>query len=334
MKFIVVFILSVLSVAAQAAGPQNFEQAKVLAKQYVYADQNQKGDLYCQCPWRWTGQSGGVMDLASCGYKVRAQVNRAQRLEWEHVVPASTFGRQRQCWQNGGRENCNQTDPIFNIMEADIHNLYPSVGEVNGDRSNFNISMAPNVAAGQYGQCPMKVDFQGRVAEPPAHSKGMIARIHFYMYDRYGLRMSQQQERILMAWDRAFPITAWEVERDRRNARVMGHGNPYVSRQKVWTQGYVSKGIYDPSAPSRLNQPVAVPQRPVPTVPQVRPAPVSPPQVQGGPHPAPIFANSNSKIYHVYGCPNYFDVSPQNRVQFDSEQQAQASGYRKAKNCP
>lgn len=52
-----------------------------------------------------TGQEKvGVVDLASCGYQVRKQQNRAQRIEWEHIVPAWVFGHQRQCWQNGGRK--------------------------------------------------------------------------------------------------------------------------------------------------------------------------------------------------------------------------------------
>lgn len=63
----------------------------------------------------------------------------------EHIVPAWTFGHQRQCWKNGGRENCANDDPVFKAMEADLFNLYPAVGEVNGDRSNFNYGMAASV---------------------------------------------------------------------------------------------------------------------------------------------------------------------------------------------
>ena len=35
-----------------------------------------------------TGREKGVIDLESCGYKVRKNENRASRVEWEHVVPA------------------------------------------------------------------------------------------------------------------------------------------------------------------------------------------------------------------------------------------------------
>jgi deoxyribonuclease-1 len=105
--------------------PVSFDKAKVLAKESIYHDKHQT--FYCGCDFQFTGKSGGRIELESCGYKPRSEgnLNRAERLEWEHVVPASNFGRARQCWQNGGRENCQSTDPVFNVMEADLHNLCP-----------------------------------------------------------------------------------------------------------------------------------------------------------------------------------------------------------------
>lgn len=44
-----------------------------------------------------------------------------------------------------------------------------------------------------------------------------------------------------------------------------------------------------------------------------------------------IQGNKNSKIYHVPGGQNYGKVSPKNSVWFDTEEEAQAAGYRKAK---
>ncbi len=111
-----------------------------------------------------TGREKGVIDLESCGYKVRKNENRASRVEWEHVVPAWQFGHQRQCWQEGGRKNCAK-DPEYRKMESDMHNLQPAVGEVNGDRGNFMYSQW-NGGEGQYGQCTMKVDFKDKIAEP------------------------------------------------------------------------------------------------------------------------------------------------------------------------
>uniref|UniRef100_UPI0030DC1E15 endonuclease n=1 Tax=uncultured Marinobacter sp. TaxID=187379 RepID=UPI0030DC1E15 len=102
-------LLLVWGYALVAVGqPANFSQAKVLLKEQVYYDQNQsaQGTLYCGCQWQWTGASGGRADLAGCDYGVRRQQARAERIEWEHIVPAWVMGHQRQCWQNGGREHC------------------------------------------------------------------------------------------------------------------------------------------------------------------------------------------------------------------------------------
>ena len=48
----------------------------------------------------------------------------------------------------------------------------------------------------------------------------------------------------------------------------------------------------------------------------------------------PIIGNRSSKIYHMSNCPDYSKVSERNRVPFKTEAEAQAAGYRKAKNCP
>jgi endonuclease YncB( thermonuclease family) len=47
----------------------------------------------------------------------------------------------------------------------------------------------------------------------------------------------------------------------------------------------------------------------------------------------PIIGNRNSKIYHLPNCPDYSKVSEHNRVPFKTEAEAQAAGYRKARNC-
>jgi deoxyribonuclease-1 len=303
--------------AVYADPPTTFSEAKVVAKEQVYLDQanSAQGDLYCGCKWTWVGKSGGRVDPDSCGYQARKQQNRADGTEWEHIVPAWTFGHQRQCWRNGGREHCVDDDPVFRAMEADLFNLYPAVGEVNGDRSNFNYSTAPEVAP-QYGQCPTKVDFSQRVAEPRDEVKGLVARTTFYMFDRYNLSMSRQEQQLLMAWDRQHPITPWEKERDSRIAAIMGHPNPFVTGERGWTQGY--KPVGDGLVSAISNRPSQRTESPAPR------------QAATG----PIIGNKNSHVYHLpVGCPSYGAVSPKNQMAFDSEAEAHQAGYRKAGNC-
>ncbi|KHT61916.1 deoxyribonuclease I [Photobacterium gaetbulicola] len=301
-------VFALLLSTTTLAAPNNFSHAKVLAKENVYFDRTDNGTFYCGCSYTFMGKSGGRVDLDSCGYQVRKNQNRAQRIEWEHIVPASNFGRARQCWQEGGRKNCVRNDPVFAAMEADMHNLTPSIGEVNGDRSNFNFSQS-NAPASQYGQCDFKVDFKSRLAEPRDEIKGQIARTYFYMFDRYNLPMSNQQQRLLVAWDRQYPVSQWELERNRRIAEQMGNDNPFVTGKKVWNIGHKNSG-------DGLKIPLAV-SKGADIVPLE--------QIRG---------NKNSKVYHLpVGCPSYDRVSPKNVVDFKSEQEAISAGYRKAGNC-
>ena len=308
--------LLVLFTSAASASPETFDQSKNELRRYVYRDQNDKGDLYCGCNWEWVGESGGRVDLKSCGYEVRAQDTRALRIEWEHILPASSFGQARQCWQNGGRENCNRTDQVFNAMEGDMHNLAPSVGEVNADRSNFRFGVIPGEPS-QYGACQFEVDSKQRVVEPRDEVKGQIARVYFYMHDRYNLRMSDSQQQLYMAWNKTYPVSGWELERDRRITARMGHSNPFVTGIRTWEFGHknVSEGIV-------TQQPSAAIERPA----VIRVVPAS--------NSVEIRGNRNSKIYHLpQGCPSYDQISPKNIVVFHSEPEAAAAGYRKAGNC-
>jgi len=316
MKYLTVASLATLLITslALAAPPSTFTAAKAVAKNKVFFDQASTGlgDLYCGCQWEWVGKSGGRIDAASCGYETRAQQTRAERIEWEHIVPAWIFGHQRQCWQDGGRKHCVADDPVFRAMEADLFNLYPSVGEVNGDRSNYQYGMVAG-GAPQYGACTTRVDFRTRAAEPRDEVKGLVARSTFYMYDRYGLSMSRQQQQLLMAWDRQYPVSAWERKWDSRTAKVMGHHNPFITGERTWTLGH---------KPSREGLVSQIPTR-VAAAPSAK-------AVAGD----AIIGNRNSKVYHLpQGCPSYASVAPKNQVAFSSEAAAIAAGYQIAGNC-
>lgn len=304
--------------SAFGSAPETFSQAKIILKEQIYFDQNQNGSMgtiYCGCNWQWVGRSGGIVDHKRCGYEIRAIPSRGERTEIEHVVPASWLGQQRQCWQKGGRKNCNRTDSTFNRMEADLHNMTVSVGELNADRSNYRFGELPN-ARKQHGLCESKVDFKKRVFEPRDKAKGIAARINFYMYDRYNLKMSDQQQRLFIAWNKQFPVTDWELERDRRITRVMGHNNEFVTGKRSWKIGH--KNSKDGVIDSRKM-----------TVADARSITAKAANDSGF-----IHGNRNSKIYHLPHCPSYKAMKQKNMVKFKTENQAQSSGYRRAKNCP
>ena len=220
-NFLVTFLIALFAIPAFAKHPTSFSQAKRFARE-IYQDN--QSTFYCGCSYN----NDGAIDAASCGYEPRKQPKRGERLEWEHVVSAWEIGHQRQCWQNGGRRNCEKNDPEFSKMVSDLHNLVPSVGELNGDRSNFRFGMIPNEPR-SYGQCDFEVNFKDRRAEPPANRQGDIARIYFYMRDQYGLRLSRQQTQLFEAWSRMDPVDEWEKVRDFKIKSIQGKSNCYVS---------------------------------------------------------------------------------------------------------
>lgn len=239
MKFVALFssyLLLLCSVFTLAA-PTNFDQAKRLA-QRIHAPE--ATSFYCDCAIRWQGKKG-IPDLASCGYQVRKNGPRANRIEWEHVMPAHHFGHQRQCWQNGGRKNCVKTDSTFRAMEADLYNLVPAIGEVNGDRSNYRFGVLPS-SPSQHGACPVKVDFKQQVFEPAPAVRGDIARIYFYMADKYNLSLSRAQQQLFIAWHKQDPVTVQERDLNTRISQHMGHDNPFVSGKREWQLGYKATG--------------------------------------------------------------------------------------------
>ncbi|WP_283105898.1 endonuclease [Parashewanella spongiae] len=220
--------------------PTSFSQAKSKAKK-LYKKQLKQKSFYCGCDIRIKGKKWQP-DLTSCGFQVRKQVKRANRIEWEHVVPAWEFGHQLQCWQQGGRKNCKKMNANFKKMESDLHNLVPAIGEVNGDRSNYRFSQW-NGKSYQYGQCNMLIDFKGRKVQPPVQSRGAIARTYLYMKQTYGLRIASQQLKLFNAWNKSYPVNPQECKRERAIALTQGNHNTFVHQacQNTGLSRYLSE---------------------------------------------------------------------------------------------
>ncbi len=207
-----------------SAPPSSFSKAKKIA---VKIYQDNPTSFYCGCDIEWNG-SKGKPQLESCGYQVRKQQKRASRIEWEHVVPAWQAGHQLQCWQEGGRKNCTRNNKQFKLMEADLHNLTPTIGEVNGDRSNFNFTQWNGFKGASYGACEMQVNFKERKAMPPVRARGAIARTYLYMSQQYNFRLSSSQRKLMLAWNKTYPVDEWECIRNQRIQDIQGNSNPFV----------------------------------------------------------------------------------------------------------
>lgn len=222
---------ALVSFSAQAM--PSFDSAKrVLPQIYAQLDKElgQTSTIYCDCPISYKGSGSKTkwsIDSADCGYKVRKNKTRANRIEVEHVMSAWEFGNQMKCWREGGRDNCGK-DKQFKEMEGDLHNLYPSLGEVNGDRGNFQFTDWGG-KPGMYGKCEMIVDFKAKQAQPPKASRGIIARAHLYMAQKYKVKLANQQRRLYEAWDRMYPPTEFECRRNELIKKEQGNDNPFIT---------------------------------------------------------------------------------------------------------
>lgn len=299
-----------LSGITYAQAPDDFNEAK---RKAVAIFAGQTDEFYCGCAIRWQGGKG-IPDLTQCGYQVRKNGPRATRIEWEHVVPAQQFGHQAACWQQGGRELCSKKDRAFRQMEADLYNLRPAIGEVNGDRAHFRFSELPGEPS-QYGYCPFQLDIRQQLAEPRPQVRGDIARIYFYMADKYQLALSAREEQLFLRWHQQDPVDPAELALNRRIAQTMGWPNPFVTGDKIWFAGY------------QVNQSRAT------HVERESDAPSSVPQTVSGQATGAVMGNKNSRKYHLPHCLGFNQIKQQNQQVFESEQAALAAGFSRAGNC-
>ena len=123
----------------------------------------------------------------------------------------------------------------YRYMQADMYNLYPAIGSVNASRSNYNFTMLGDIKS-SFGSCSMKIE--KRKAEPPATSRGVIARTYMYMDSIYAsYKMSRQQRQLMGAWDKTYPVSEWECERAKRIEAIQGSKNE-VLKQNCQKAGF------------------------------------------------------------------------------------------------
>ena len=207
----------------------SFNKAKQRLFNQVYHDH--RITVYCAASYDERGNIALPEGFTTTKYK-----NRAERIEWEHIVPAENFGRIFSEWREGspacvdskgnlfkGRKCAGKANLDYRYMEADMHNLAPAIGAVNAARSNYNFILLPE-AINSFGTCPMKIE--GNRVEPPESARGIIARTYLYMqsvYPRY--QMGRPQNRQMQAWDRMYSPDAWECTRARRIEAIQGNRN-------------------------------------------------------------------------------------------------------------
>lgn len=217
----------------------SFSKAKKILRNQIYNTDNLKIAFYSQCTYeskKVNNKYKLVVNKESCGYLPRKPKNkRSNYIEWEHIVPAHAFGHSLPCWNTGndictkksgkeykGRKCCNKVSKEFKLMQADMYNLVPAIGEINGDRNNFTFTELegePRV----YGKVNFEVDFKARKVEPPEYAKGQIARTYMYFHKTYNLPISKKQMNLYKAWDKQYPMTNKEKLVYKKIEKIQGN---------------------------------------------------------------------------------------------------------------
>lgn len=232
--FLTLALVVCWAVTAFAAGNEmhhSFSKAKKMLERQVYFDH--RVTLYCGASF----DEKKNIDVPD-GFIIEKHQKRASKVEWEHAVPAENFGRAFEEWREGhpqcvskgkpfkGRKCAEKVNMEYRHMQADMYNLFPAIGAVNAVRGNKQYSELPS-APSAFGTCEAKVD--GKRFEPPARSKGQVARAALYMADSYNkFRLSRQQEQLFNAWNKMYPVDQWECTRAKRIEKLQGNENRFV----------------------------------------------------------------------------------------------------------
>ncbi len=229
-----ILIIIILFLLSSQALPQNTQitsfpkSKKLLLKLY----KDHPVTLYCGCSYK-----GKKPNLSSCGYIPKKDKKRANRIEWEHVVLAHAFGQSFSEWRDGhpkcvnkkekkfkGRKCAEKMNKKYRRIQADMYNLYPAIGEVNGRRSNYSMAIIKGEKR-EFGKCD--VEIKNKKVEPREDIRGEIARTYLYMDSVYPGRgiISKKNRKLFDAWERSDPVDQWECERARKIQKLQGNKN-------------------------------------------------------------------------------------------------------------
>jgi deoxyribonuclease I len=119
----------------------------------------------------------------------------------------------------------------------------------------------------------------------------------------YGTPLDPTMRALIVQWHHDDPPTDAERAESDKIERLQGKRNPFIDQPNLV------------SAPGGGTSPGTSPTQPlIATLGAVR-------------------GNKASKLYHRPSCPEYAGIAERNRVEFASEADARAAGYRLAGNC-
>ncbi len=142
-----------------------------------------------------------------------------------HIYPTNWISEFLGC---RSERTCLRTKPEYEVMISDMHNMIPVnayqylklKGSVFG---NLDDSIDTN-------ECGIRKRFH--LIDPPKELKGDIARIHFYMHQKYQLPLNSNYA-FMKEWHRQDPPSPEEKAKNQRINDAQGNDNPFVSNPKL-----------------------------------------------------------------------------------------------------
>lgn len=214
----------------------------------IHNDIGYESTVYCSCPY-----ADKVVDLASCQggpLTPRAGTGEARylRTEAEHMVPANVICGKEPGWTGipevplfctdrtkpieAGRACASLIAPC-SFAYTDLHNLWPSVGGLNADRSDRPYVESIPGEERLYGQyCDFEVQFGAddlTGVELPAKVTGLAGRVSLYMYESYKTQLnigfSSVQVAMFKRWNCLHRPTQQECARNEAVKNYQGNYN-------------------------------------------------------------------------------------------------------------
>lgn len=151
--------------------------------------------------------------------------------EWinvEHIFPMAwvvkDLVKKKKCID---RKDCRKKSRRFNLIECDLHNLYPSRRDLNMIRSSYRFGKIKGELR-LFGPYDFEIDYRRRLIEPAPASQGEIARSMFYVADAYGLKLFTKQVKTLAYWNRIDQPSNEEKRRNDLIERLQGTRNYFI----------------------------------------------------------------------------------------------------------
>ena len=199
---------------AYAAAPGSYPAAKRLLSD-IHEDVGHRVTLYGGCPYERVGDSGGDINSEPCGHETRTDETRSGLVEWERVTPASWFGAYRPCWKGyerfvrmsgkdkgklyAKRKCCYKqgVDPEFRAPFVDLHNLFPTDGELNNDHGDSAYGTAPGSLVSM-GRATSRLVAHPRSLNPTDGVRDELDRAMLYMAGQHGAHLEMEREALLV----------------------------------------------------------------------------------------------------------------------------------------